>query len=56
MEEEYENIQLPHKKPRGGELTDEQKANNRAFSSDRTVTLNMPSAERSAIERRQTSA
>lgn len=37
LEEEYENIQLPHKKPRGGALTDEQKEDNRAFSSDRVV-------------------
>jgi hypothetical protein len=30
-----EGIAVPHKKPRGGELTDEQKASNRAFSSGR---------------------
>jgi len=30
-----EGIAVPHKKPRGGELTDEQKASNRAFSAGR---------------------
>jgi hypothetical protein len=37
LEEEYENIELPHKKPRGGQLSDEQKAENRAFSGERVV-------------------
>lgn len=37
LEEEYENIHLPHKKPRGGQLTDEQKEENKAFSSERVV-------------------
>ncbi|NEP19194.1 MAG: transposase [Leptolyngbya sp. SIO4C1] len=37
LEEEYENIEIAHKKPRSGELSDEQKAQNRAFSSERVV-------------------
>jgi len=37
LEEEYENIHLPHKKPRGGKLTDEQKAENKAFNGERVV-------------------
>jgi DDE superfamily endonuclease/Helix-turn-helix of DDE superfamily endonuclease len=37
LEEEYENIEIPHKKPRGGELTAAQKAENRAFSGERVV-------------------
>jgi hypothetical protein len=36
-EGEYENIELPHKKPRGGELTESQKAENRLFSAARVV-------------------
>jgi hypothetical protein len=37
LEEEYENIHLPHKRPRGGRLTAEQKAENKAFSGERVV-------------------
>lgn len=37
LEEEYENIEIPHKKPRGGELTTAQKEENRAFSGERVV-------------------
>ena len=37
MEGEYENVEIPHKKPRGGELTTEQKEENRAFSGERIV-------------------
>ncbi len=34
---EYENIALPHKKSRGGKLTESQKEENRQFSSERVV-------------------
>ena len=37
LEEEYENIEIPHKKPRGGELTTDQKEENRVFSGERVV-------------------
>ncbi len=37
LEEEYENIEIPHKKPRGGELTAVQKEENQAFSGERVV-------------------
>lgn len=37
LEDEYENIHLPHKKPRGGQLTDEQKADNKVFNGERVV-------------------
>jgi hypothetical protein len=37
FENEYENIELPHKKPRGGELTETQKEENRLFSAERVV-------------------
>ena len=37
LEREYENIEIPHKKPRGGELTAKQKEENRAFSGERIV-------------------
>jgi len=33
LQNEFVNIQLPHKKPRGKELTEEQKQENREFSS-----------------------
>lgn len=32
VQKQYDNIRIPHKKPRGGELTEEQKAENRALS------------------------
>jgi hypothetical protein len=31
------NVELPHKKPRGGQLSDGQKAENRALASERVV-------------------
>lgn len=37
LEAEYDNIEIPHKKPKGGKLTDEQKAQNREFSGERVV-------------------
>lgn len=37
MEDEYENIEIPIKKPKGKELSKEQKAENRAFSGKRVV-------------------
>lgn len=37
LEDEYENVEIPHKKPRGGELTAAEKAENRAFSGERVV-------------------
>ena len=35
LQKEFDNIHLPHKKPRGKELTEEQKQENREFSSGR---------------------
>ncbi len=35
LQNEFENIQLPHKKPRGKNLTEEQKEENRTLSSSR---------------------
>ena len=32
VQKQYDNIRIPHKKPKGGELTEEQKAENRALS------------------------
>jgi hypothetical protein len=37
----HKNSQTPHKKPRGGELSDEQKAENKAFSSKRMLVENI---------------
>ena len=37
LEEEYENIHLPHKKPRGGQLSEVQKEENKAFNGERVV-------------------
>ena len=37
LEEEYDNIEIPHKKPKGGQLTNEQKAQNRELSRERVV-------------------
>jgi hypothetical protein len=39
VQKQYVNIR-PHKKPRGGELTQEQKASNRELSQSRTVCEN----------------
>lgn len=40
VQKQYDNIRIPHKKPRGGELTEEQKAENRALSQSRVVCEN----------------
>jgi hypothetical protein len=37
LQNEFVNIHLPHKKPRGKELSDQQKEENKAFSSQRVV-------------------
>ncbi len=40
LQKEYENIHLPHKKPRGGALSETQKQENRALSQSRVVCEN----------------
>jgi hypothetical protein len=40
VQKQYVNIHLPHKKPKGGELTEEQKGDNRALSQSRVVCEN----------------
>ncbi|MBD2081736.1 transposase family protein [Leptolyngbya sp. FACHB-17] len=40
LQSEYTNIRIPHKKPRGGELTNEQKQENRSLSQSRVVCEN----------------
>ena len=40
VQKQYDNIRIPHKKPRGGSLTPEQKADNRALSQSRVVCEN----------------
>ncbi|WP_347277615.1 MULTISPECIES: transposase family protein [Leptolyngbya] len=40
LQSEYTNIRIPHKKPRGGELTEEQKQQNRSLSQSRVVCEN----------------
>ena len=40
LQKEYNNIHLPHKKPRGGELSDAQKQKNRTLSQSRVVCEN----------------
>lgn len=37
LQKEYVNVEIPHKKPKGGELTTEQKAANRALAQERVV-------------------
>jgi hypothetical protein len=37
LQNEVVNVELPHKKPPGGQLSDEQKADNRALASERVV-------------------
>ena len=37
LQKQYDNIHLPHKKPRGGELSEVQKQENRLLSSSRVV-------------------
>jgi DDE superfamily endonuclease/Helix-turn-helix of DDE superfamily endonuclease len=40
VDKQYENIRIPHKKPKGGELTEAQKADNRLLSQSRVVCEN----------------
>jgi hypothetical protein len=40
VQKQYDNIHLPHKKPKGGELTSEQKQENRELASVRVVCEN----------------
>ncbi len=40
VQKQYDNIHIPHKKPKGGELTDAQKADNRALSQSRVICEN----------------
>jgi hypothetical protein len=40
VDKQYDNIHIPHKKPKGGELTQVQKAENRALSQSRVVCEN----------------
>lgn len=40
LQKQYDNIRLPHRKPRGGELSDRQKEENRILSSSRVVCEN----------------
>lgn len=40
LQKQYENIHLPHKKPKGGELSDTQKFENRSLSQSRVLCEN----------------
>ena len=40
VDKQYDNIYIPHKKPKGGDLSEEQKADNRALSQSRVVCEN----------------
>ncbi|MEO1093467.1 MAG: transposase family protein [Cyanobacteria bacterium J06638_28] len=40
VQKQYDNLRLPHKKPRGGELSVEPKAANRVLSQSRVVCEN----------------
>ncbi|MDZ8081169.1 MAG: transposase family protein [Nostoc sp. DcaGUA01] len=40
IQKQYDNLRLPHKKPKGGELSDLQKAENRQLSQSRVVCEN----------------
>ena len=40
VDKQYANIRIPHKKPKGGQLTEQQKADNRALSASRVVCEN----------------
>ncbi|NEQ25467.1 MAG: transposase [Microcoleus sp. SIO2G3] len=40
LHKQYDNIRIPHRKPKGGQLTQEQKADNRALSASRVVCEN----------------
>ena len=37
LQNEYKNVRLPHKKPKGKELSEQQKQENREFSRQRVV-------------------
>ncbi|MEM9271611.1 MAG: transposase family protein, partial [Cyanobacteria bacterium P01_F01_bin.143] len=37
LQNEYVNVEIPHKKPKGGELTNQQKEENRGLASERVV-------------------
>jgi hypothetical protein len=37
LQNEYVNVEIPHKKPKGGHLSDEQKAENQALARERVV-------------------
>ena len=40
IDKQYDNIHIPHKKPKGGELTAEQKTENRLLSQSRVMCEN----------------
>ena len=40
MDKQYDNICIPDKKPKGGDLSEEQKADNRVLSQSRVVCEN----------------
>ncbi|AFZ35916.1 transposase, IS4 family protein [Stanieria cyanosphaera PCC 7437] len=40
LQKQYDNIRLPHRKPKGGELNESQKEENRILSSSRVVCEN----------------
>ncbi|WP_293071272.1 MULTISPECIES: transposase family protein, partial [unclassified Okeania] len=40
IQHQYENIRIPHKKPKGGELTQQQKTENRTLSQSRVICEN----------------
>jgi hypothetical protein len=40
VDQQYDNIYIPHRKPKGGELTEQHKADNRALSQSRVVCEN----------------
>jgi len=37
LQSEYVNVEIPHKKPKGGQLTDEQKTENQALARERVI-------------------
>ncbi len=49
LHKQYENIHLPHKKPRGGELNDVQKQENRCLSQSRVLCKLTPLSQRRGI-------
>lgn len=40
LHKQYDNIRIPHKKPKGGKLTEQQKADNRVLSQSRVICEN----------------